>query len=77
MSFRDWSLGRVAFACSLWVVALVALEVLRALRFFRQTSAEGIGAVSFGLAETGVVLLGPPLVFVLVWFLMKRSAGGA
>ena len=70
MNLRTWHLHHVLFLGAAWVLLLVLIFVIRSWSFARQHPT--LFSVSFGIAETALLLFGPPLLLLLAWLLVRR-----
>lgn len=81
MSLREWSASRVLWLSLVWIVVTLGLFVWWASHGAADQAqpGNGIGAVSFGIAELLIVIIliiGPPLLLAVLWYLLRRSSTG-
>jgi len=74
----EWSFARVFIVSVAWVFLIAGWQVLQFYLLFHRMRAEsagtgsgGIGAVSVGLFGVVVALLGPPILLVVVWLVLR------
>ena len=77
MQLSQWPLSRVLLVCLAWAVIagafFIALPLATFFTHMRASGSHGLGSASFGIAETlGPVVL-PPLVFLVVWLVVRRA----
>ena len=75
----QWPWSRVLLVSALWVLAILSLlawQLYSKLRWVsRQTEQQGIAAASMNIGLLVLLLLGPPLVLVCIWYLAGRGFG--
>ena len=78
MSLREWSASRVLWLSLAWVIIALGLFIwlVSHVAAAQVQNGNGIGAVSFGIAELLALVAGPPLLLVLLWYLLRRSSVG-
>jgi hypothetical protein len=74
MSLREWPVRRVLWISVAWVVAALVFFVAWTAHGMavQAQQGNGIGAVSFGIAEALACVAAPPLFLTLVWYLLRR-----
>ena len=70
MNLGNWSGIRIALVAVSWPILVVAWIAWRMSRLMAK-SQEGIVAVSGGIAETLLMLAGPPLILIASWLYLK------
>ena len=75
MSVREGPLKRILLLSFGWILAMLALLAWRVSRMPSLADLEaggGVGSVSFGLHESAILLLGPPLLLWCLWMILRR-----
>jgi len=72
LNLGNWSGVRVALVAVSWPILVVAWIAWRMSRLMAK-SQEGIAAVSGGIAETLMLLVGPPVLLVALWLSLRRG----
>ena len=80
LHLSEWSFAQVLIVSIAWVILVVGWQVLRFYLIFRRMRAEsrvtgsgGIGAVSVGLFGVVFVALGPPVLLLVVWLVLRYA----
>jgi hypothetical protein len=78
MSLREWPARRVIWLSVAWVIATLVFVVAWTFHVaaVQTQQGNGIGAVSFGIAEVLASVAGPPLLFTFLWYLLRRPSAG-
>jgi Na+/proline symporter len=76
MGFSEWPARRILLLSGGWIVAYLTLLAWQLFRAISATGSGGIGATSVGLLELVAIPFGPPLVFGLLWLVLRRRASG-
>ena len=71
MSFAQWPARRLLLLGIGWAILAVASFIWRGLTMLPDPPG-GVAAVSFALWPLAFVALGPPLVLVLAWLVVRR-----
>ena len=78
LDLGSWSFGRVVLASLLWwtldIVLLAAYVYFKFRSQWHSTGSGGIGAVAgvISVIVALAVLLGPPIVLTVVWWVLRR-----
>ena len=80
LNVSEWSFARVLIVSIAWMILVVGWQVLQFYLIFRRMRADssvtgsgGIGAVSVGLFGVVSVVLGPPILLLVVWLVLRYA----
>jgi hypothetical protein len=76
MHLSQWPASRVGLACFAWVIGagivFIAVPIKQAFRYMEQNSPGGLSSISFGIGEPLALVIAPPLLFFIVWLVLRR-----